>query len=72
MAIENWTRPDDKTLMEKFNRIFGAVEAAAYEIQAADPNLSVDEVMAKAERRVALKYPGECPLSWFHEQQKVN
>ena len=59
-------------LMEKFNRVFGAFTAAVDEIQAADPTLPVEEVIATAERRAALQHPLDAPIKWFGKTSQVN
>lgn len=61
-----------KALMEKFNRVFGAFTAAVEEIQAADPTLPVEEVIATAERRAALQHPLDAPIKWFGNTLQVN
>jgi len=61
-----------KALMEKFDKVTAAFEAAVEEINAADPTLPVEEIMAKAERRVALQYPLDVPITWFGKTPQVN
>jgi hypothetical protein len=61
-----------EALMEKFNRVLDGFNAAVKEIQAADPTLPVDELIAKAERRAALQHPLDAPISWFGKTPQVN
>ncbi len=67
--IPTGTAQSNKDLMERFNRVLSAVEKEVEAIRSADASLTADEVVTLAERRVALRFPGECPLSWLGPQQ---
>jgi hypothetical protein len=59
-------------LMERFNRLFDAVKKELTTVLEGDPLLTIAEATTVAQRRVAIRYPLDAPITWRGESLQPN